>query len=442
MASHVIMKKSLARALLDAGVEHFDAGGPVGSGSTTAGGVGGAVSDFFGGQSQYRANAPTITTQNVLPSIAGQEGIASDVYGQQQGLAQRLLAESQGQGPNPAQARLNNETGNNIAETQALMASVRGGNSNPGLTALNAGRQGAATRQQAVGQAAQLQAEQELGAQNELAGLYGNEAQNALTAQSILQGAQAAQNSALTTGQLGAEETNAQIAGANANNAASTSGGILSAAGSLLSMMNKGGKVQRFDTGGMATYAVPVDPREVLNFGTTTGSDVLGKSIGSLGKDLKKSSSSITSGASPVGGTGGTMGEAGGLAGDSPDMGSAMGGMTDVLSDVGMAAMFAARGGMVPTDFRSGGEVPGRAKVKGDNPKNDTVPAMLSPGEEVLPRSVTMAPDAPERAKRFVQALMDKDGDDKGYGKVLKARQTLKQRVEQLEKLCYGGRAA
>lgn len=38
--------------------------------------------------------------------------------------------------------------------------------------------------------------------------------------------------------------------------------------------------------------------------------------------------------------------------------------------------------------YKSGGEVPGQAPVKGDSFKNDKVPAMLSPGEVVIPRSV------------------------------------------------------
>ncbi len=41
----------------------------------------------------------------------------------------------------------------------------------------------------------------------------------------------------------------------------------------------------------------------------------------------------------------------------------------------------------VQKDFRGGGPVPGKAKVKGDSPKNDTVDAKLSPGEIVVPRS-------------------------------------------------------
>lgn len=54
-----------------------------------------------------------------------------------------------------------------------------------------------------------------------------------------------------------------------------------------------------------------------------------------------------------------------------------------------------------------GGPVPGRAKG-GDSAKNDTVPAMLSPGEVVLPRSVTKADDAPDKAKAFVEAIRRK----------------------------------
>lgn len=38
-------------------------------------------------------------------------------------------------------------------------------------------------------------------------------------------------------------------------------------------------------------------------------------------------------------------------------------------------------------DMRDGGKVPGQPKVSGDSPKNDIVPAMLSPGEVVVPRT-------------------------------------------------------
>ena len=46
-------------------------------------------------------------------------------------------------------------------------------------------------------------------------------------------------------------------------------------------------------------------------------------------------------------------------------------------------------GGIV--GLAGGGVVPGRAKVPGDSPANDTVPALLSPGEVVLPRTAVQA---------------------------------------------------
>lgn len=42
---------------------------------------------------------------------------------------------------------------------------------------------------------------------------------------------------------------------------------------------------------------------------------------------------------------------------------------------------------------KEGGKVPGKAKVKGDSPENDTVKAKLSPGELVIPRSMVNQPD-------------------------------------------------
>jgi hypothetical protein len=47
-------------------------------------------------------------------------------------------------------------------------------------------------------------------------------------------------------------------------------------------------------------------------------------------------------------------------------------------------AMGGALGGM----FYEGGQVPGQAQVPGDHPANDTVPALVSPGEVILPRTV------------------------------------------------------
>lgn len=58
-----------------------------------------------------------------------------------------------------------------------------------------------------------------------------------------------------------------------------------------------------------------------------------------------------------------------------------------------------------PPKLASGGPVPGRAPVAGDSPRNDTVMALLSPGEVVLPRSIAMHPNAPELAAAFVDEI-------------------------------------
>lgn len=59
----------------------------------------------------------------------------------------------------------------------------------------------------------------------------------------------------------------------------------------------------------------------------------------------------------------------------------------------------------------SGGEVPGYAPGGAvDSMANDTVPALLSPGEVVLPRSVTMADDAEALAAEFVREVKRKRG--------------------------------
>lgn len=52
-----------------------------------------------------------------------------------------------------------------------------------------------------------------------------------------------------------------------------------------------------------------------------------------------------------------------------------------------------------------GGEVPGEADYYGDSPLNDTVDARLSPGEVVVPRSMTQA--APEQIGEYVQSARD-----------------------------------
>ena len=89
-------------------------------------------------------------------------GNQASVFQQQQSLANALQKQAAGTGINPVQNQLNENTGTNVANEAALMASQRGAGANAGLLARQAAQQGAATQQQAVGQAATLQAQQQL----------------------------------------------------------------------------------------------------------------------------------------------------------------------------------------------------------------------------------------------------------------------------------------
>lgn len=75
-----------------------------------------------------------------------------------------------------------------------------------------------------------------------------------------------------------------------------------------------------------------------------------------------------------------------------------LGGAADLYGQTHMAApeVAAAEGAIVP----------GEPIVDGDSRRNDFVHAKLSPGEVVLPRSVTTDPNAPDRARNFVNHLL------------------------------------
>lgn len=117
---------------------------------------------------QAATDVVTNTADMLAPSSSLGLGRQNQVYGQMQQLASQLGQQAQGQGPNPAQAALAQQTGNNVAATTAAMAGARGAAANPGLIAREAAQQGAATQQSAVGQSATLQANQQISAEQQL----------------------------------------------------------------------------------------------------------------------------------------------------------------------------------------------------------------------------------------------------------------------------------
>lgn len=139
--------------------------------------LGGQISGL-GGTGMIGAAAGSQGNLNTQLGGAGGVGMQTDaasglknVLAGQQGTAAQYQNIANGTGPNPAQAALNQSTGQNVANQAALMAGQRGAGANVGLLARQAAQQGAATQQQAVGQGATLQANQQIAGLQGMAGV-------------------------------------------------------------------------------------------------------------------------------------------------------------------------------------------------------------------------------------------------------------------------------
>jgi len=242
-----------------------------------------------------------------VQALQGNQGLSA----QNQLLAQ-LQQQAQGQGPNPAAAQLAQATAANTANQAALMAGQRGASANAGLVGRQIAQQGAANQQAMAGQAATMQANQQLAAQQQLAALSGQQ----------LGQQQAA------IGQLG------QIG--------------LGQQGNLLGAQSNYNQAQM--SGQQANLQAQ-----------TTANQQRNQMIGGL---------------------------------------------------VGGAAVAT---GLIPTPKYNGGPINGKAPVPGDSPKNDIVPAMLSPGELVIPRSVLQSKDPEKAIIEFYKQHKNKPEIKQGY---------------------------
>lgn len=287
---------------------------------------------------------------------AGQNGFGnqSSTFAQQQALAQQLQQQANGQGPNPAQAALNQATGQNIAQQGAMMASQRGAGANVGLLARQAAQQGAATQQQAAGQSAVLQAQQQIAAQSALAqqqaqmqGVAQNQISNQYSGASGLSSAQQGEQGILQNANS-AFNKNAVDMQSNINNVNAATAAANQKSNSALI----GGLIQ----GASAAFM------------HAKGGEVVGpKSF--VAQWLKESGNKGIEDAEIVS--------------DNPTL--------------------AADGGNVAAE-----NAKQKAVKKGDSYSNDKVPSLLSEGEIVIPRHITMGKDAPKRAAEFVAQSLAK----------------------------------
>lgn len=327
----------------------------------------------------------------------------------QTALAGQLGNIAAGQGPNPAQAQLNQATGANVANQGALAAGQRGAAQNVGLMSRQAANQGRAAQQQAAGQGASMQAQQQLGALGQQAGIYGQQANSAMSGVGAYE---SAVNSA--------NQINAQTAANAAQFGQGFGGGLLQGVGSMLA---KGGEVepQHFDAGGMAFNMGPsgdfaasggdyTSPMTNMPSGPGNGSSFIGqflsgaggnsgqaakkknpglfKSIvGSIGKS-QSAASNPASGSTSLGSGSSyntALSPAGNALANSPGMAAGNAGYAGVDAGAGAAA-----GGAEAVGAGEGGDALLALAARGGK-ASKKVDALVSPGERRIPKEAVGA---------------------------------------------------
>lgn len=329
-----------------------------------------------------------IGQQQALANALAAQGAQG--MGSQSALTQALLEQMAGGGPSPAQQALANATGANIANQAALMASQRGAGANAGLLARQAAQQGAGIQQQAAGQGALMRAQERLAAQNALqnlagnqigqqAGAVGNLNQFALQNQGQMMNMMAGQNAANQAMQQAAMKQGGGVIG-----------GLLNAAGGALA----GPIGNLFSGSGTSGFEMPEMGSSFRGAGQSSAlgssADLTPASMGSQYAQSPKTSKSL----------GGNYSFAQG--GQVPDS-------INAIHDIYHGGMYQPK----MSNYEMGGSVPGAPKVNYDSEKNDVVDAKLSPGEIVLPLSVTKSEDPVNEAAKFVAAILAKKGNPK-----------------------------
>lgn len=376
--------------------------------------------------------------QALLAALQSQNGLQNQnqVYNQLQGVAN-------GTGPNPAQAMLNQQTGQNVANQAALMAGQRGAGANTGLIARQAAQQGANLQQQAIGQGATMQAQQALNAIGQAGNLASTQAANQIGQANANVGAQQAEQQALlnaTQGvnnanvqqQVGINQANAGMANQRLSNQGSMVGGVfnsLSGAGKLLGA--EGGQIPGYADGGGIPTQIQAPPSA---FGPQSSfAKILSAQNDSIASPqainspiandplLEKGSQNLMTSLikpGPMTSTPGQVMAGGPMDAGSPAAGTAMaakGGKVESLVSPGekyLSPQSVEKVEQGASPMAVGKTIPGKPKVGGDKNSyaNDTVPATLEEGGIVLPRSVTQSKDPSKAAAQFVGAILAKQG--------------------------------
>lgn len=319
---------------------------------------------------------------------------------------QQLGQIANGQGPNPAMAQYNQNV-QNIAKQQAgAISSVQG--ISPALAARLATQQGSAAMQNAAGQGATLQAQQQLGALGQMGSVANSQAQIAAGLQQNVN----TNNTGLAQTTMGGQQ--GVIGGIFGGLGAAAGGPGAAAAAAEGGMAGKD-----FAAGGEANGA------DAFNFGQPTGQSSLSRYLSGMGDAMASPNAQSGPGAIQKGMTqfGAGLGKAFRSNGTPQNDGSgptvqnasAIGGGIPYTQPMGLgfgAAPAYAKGG-ISKDFRGGGKVkastPAQKAVKpGNSYANDKIPAVLSEGEVVIPRDVMQAPDPVRASADFVANVIAK----------------------------------
>lgn len=478
-----------------------------------------------GGYEGQIGQARTMGLPQDTLDFSGTQGTMGDLSA----LAKQLVAQGQGQGPNPALEQLKQTTAQNIANQAAMAAGSRG--INPALAMRSAAMGGANANQTAAGQAALQAAQQQLASQQLAGGVLGNLGglqQNQAIAQgqaglgllgartgreAMLQQALSQYQNNLQNAYNAMNNINAGVAAQNAQTAGQYGQGILGGLSSAIGgIFHEGGEVpesfvdavrrkgmklsdggeakvgtvmKEFDkgklksssgdkvkdrkqaiaialseaglsnkmaNGGLSQFQAfasgdPLSAQLGMANQNTFGQEMLDRGMGSIGSKVGgKLNDFLSSKFSEPGADSIAKGLNTGpfdltrKTGFQPSLGSVdfsqapapsapptenptgqwrMIASAPWADAMGTKSTFNGTTRYVPFDdtLSEGGKVGGRAKTDGDSIKNDTVPALLSPGEIVIPRS---ASDDPEEAHAFLDKILKKK--IKGYGDVLKAQ--------------------
>lgn len=288
---------------------------------------------------------------------------------------QRVAA---GQGPNPAMAQYNANIQNLARQQAGAISSVQG--ISPALATRMISQQGSGAMQNAAAQGAAMQAEQQLGAMGAMGNIAGMQAGSANQMQSNL------------------NNINADLAKQTMQNQMGFIGGLFGGAGAAAG----GGSAPRYAAGGMID--APMRHVEGSGMDIPVSAPMQQPSQASVTQSLlSKFLSSDLSGSRPINGP-----EA--LQRGMTQFGAGMG---QRMSAPPPAPVPAYAAGGAARDFRGGGGVraagPEQKAVKrGNSYANDKIPALLSEGEVVIPRSVMQSANPVMATADFVANVIAK----------------------------------